>query len=86
MKLAVSLGGFLGFAFVVVAGLFAGRDPARLALESGLACVLGALLFRWLHQSFVRHLNSSLRSRRQGARVGTSAATPVADKAHTAKS
>jgi hypothetical protein len=86
VKLAIALGGFLGFAVVVGAGLVVRRDPALVALEASLACVLGAVLFRWLHQSFVRHLNSSLQARRQSARAGAAAATAAADKAHTAKS
>jgi len=81
MKLAVAIGGFAGFGLVSIVGFAARRDPASVLLEGSIACVLGALLFRWLHVSFVRNVQAACVARRQ-ERAAHNAAT---DKPHTAK-
>jgi hypothetical protein len=82
MKLAVATGGFAGFALVSIAGFLARRDPASVFLEASVACVIGALLFRWFHVSFVRSVQAAHAARRQErAAHGASA-----DKSHPAKS
>lgn len=85
MKLAVALGGFAGFSIVTAVGFMGGRDPANILLEASIACVLIALLFRWLHLSFIRHVQSSLAARRSEARAVADEPGRV-EKASTVKS
>lgn len=65
MKFTAALGGFLGFALGVIGGLIGGREPGSLLLQSMLGCVIGAMLFRWLHRLFLRSLAHAHRERRE---------------------
>lgn len=78
MRFTTAIGGLIGFALVAVTGLFFRRDPALCLLEASVACLIIAMLVRWLHQSFARHVVASVEARRL--------ARANAEKAQTAKS
>ncbi|TVR49988.1 MAG: hypothetical protein EA425_11000 [Puniceicoccaceae bacterium] len=59
MKFIILLGGFSGFALSFLAGLAAGNDPLKVLIQACLACLAGALLFRWFGQLCVRHLRAA---------------------------
>lgn len=68
MRFTVALGGFLGFAFGVIGGLVGGRDPGSMLLQATLACVVGGVLFRWLHGLFLRSVAVAYRERQEAER------------------
>lgn len=67
MKFFTALGGFIGFAFVIGIGLFTGRHSAMLLLQASVACMVGALLFRWWHRLLLQGVQSSLQEKRVAA-------------------
>lgn len=67
MKFFTALGGFLGFALVMGVGLAAGRLAASLLFEASVACVIGAMLFRWWHRLLLQGVQSSLEEKRAAA-------------------
>ena len=84
MKFVVCLGGFLGFTLVMAAGLFAGRRSPSLLLEASLACLLGAILFRWVHRMFLRQVQAALLQQRV-EQVGKAPGNPATEKAQPAR-
>jgi putative Ca2+/H+ antiporter (TMEM165/GDT1 family) len=76
MKFAVALGGFAGFTLCALVGLVAGRDLANVLFEACLAAVIGAVLFRWLHLSFVRSVQASFQARREARATDSEKAQP----------
>lgn len=79
MKFFTALGGFLGFALVMAIGLANGRRSAMLLLEASLACMLGAMLFRWWHRMLLQGVKDSLEEKRIAAAAikKAEAAAPV---------
>jgi hypothetical protein len=79
MKFFTALGGFLGFALAMAIGLAIGRRSAMLLFEASLACMLGAMLFRWWHRLLLNSVVEAQQERRAAAAAAKKAesATPV---------
>jgi hypothetical protein len=67
MKLAFLFGGFLGFALVAISGFWAGRSADLVLRDAALACLAGALLFRWFWTVVIRSFAEAIEQRRREA-------------------
>lgn len=67
MKFFTALGGFLGFALAMGIGLAIGRRSVMLLFEASLACMVGAMLFRWWHRMLLQGVQDSQQERRAAA-------------------
>jgi cell division protein FtsL len=67
MKFFTALGGFLGFALVMGLGLATGRRSVMLLFEASLACMVGAMLFRWWHRLLLQGVQAAQHERRAAA-------------------
>lgn len=87
MKFFTALGGFLGFAVVLGIGFTTGRHSVMLLLQASIACVVGAMLFRWWHRMLLEGVKTSLEDRRVAAVAAkrAEAAKPVRASAPSAR-
>ena len=67
MKFFTALGGFLSFALVMGIGLAIGRHTVMLLFEASLACMVGAMLFRWWHRLLLQGVHDAQEDRRAAA-------------------
>ncbi len=63
MRYFLLLGGFIGFASVLVASFYAGNRPALALRDAAIGCVVGGMLFRILHSAFIAGLRARLLER-----------------------
>lgn len=63
MKYFLLLGGFAGFILVLLAGFYAGNRPVIALRDAAVGCVVGSMLFRLLHASFISGLKSRISER-----------------------
>lgn len=63
MRYFLLLGGFIGFASVLVASFYAGNRPALALRDAAIGCVVGGMLFRILHSAFIAGLKARLQER-----------------------
>lgn len=68
MRYFLLLGGFLGFAVVLVASFYAGNRPAVALRDAGIACLIGGFLFRMLHAAYIAGIKGCIADRARGAR------------------
>jgi hypothetical protein len=67
MKYFLLLGGFAGFAAVLVSSyFFAGNRPAIALRDAAIACLIGGLLFRMLHSAYIAGIKGCLADRVRG--------------------
>jgi hypothetical protein len=71
MKYFLLLGGFAGFAAVLVSSyFFAGNRPAVALRDAAIACFVGGLLFRMLHSAYIAGIKGCIADRARGNRGG----------------
>jgi hypothetical protein len=71
MRYFLLLGGFAGFAAVLVSSyFFAGNRPAIALRDAAIACFVGGLLFRMLHSAYVAGIKGCIADRARGSRAG----------------
>jgi hypothetical protein len=71
MKYFLLLGGFAGFAAVLVSSyFFAGNRPAVALRDAAIACLIGGLLFRMLHSAYIAGIKGCIADRVRGNKVG----------------
>lgn len=63
MRYFFLLGGFVGFALVLVASFYAGNRPALALRDAAIGCIVGGMLFRVLHAAFIAGLKARLLER-----------------------
>ena len=68
MKYFLLMGGFLGFAVVLVASFYAGNRPAVALMDASVGCLVGGALFRMLHAAYLSGLKGCFADRRRGNR------------------
>ena len=67
MKYFLLLGGFAGFAAVLVSSyFFAGNRPAVALRDAAIACLIGGLLFRMLHSAYIAGIKGCIADRVRG--------------------
>jgi len=64
MKFVFLAGGFAGFALATVAGFSADRAPDLILRDAALACLGGALLFRWFWSVVLKVLGEAVALKR----------------------
>lgn len=67
MKFAFLAGGFAGFALAVAAGFSAGREADLVLRDAAIACLVGALLFRWFWSVVVNAFGETVALKRAAA-------------------
>jgi hypothetical protein len=71
MKYFLLLGGFAGFAAVLVSSyFFAGNRPAVALRDAAIACLIGGLLFRMLHSAYIAGIKGCIADRVRGSKAG----------------
>jgi hypothetical protein len=71
MRYFLLLGGFAGFAAVLVSSyFFAGNRPAVALRDAAIACFVGGLLFRMLHSAYIAGIKGCIADRARGSRSG----------------
>jgi hypothetical protein len=73
MRFITALGGFIGFAIGVGGGLIGGREGAYIFLQAGIASVVGAVSFQWLHRLLLRGVEDSIRAQKEAKRKQSAA-------------
>ena len=63
MKYFLLMGGFLGFAAVLIASYSAGNRPAVALRDAAIGCMVGGLLFRMLHAAYLAGLKGCIADR-----------------------
>ncbi len=66
MKYFLLMGGFAGFAVVLVASFYAGNRPAAALMDASIGCLVGGTLFRMLHAAYIAGLKGCIADRRRG--------------------
>jgi len=69
MKYFLLIGGFLGFAAVLIASYSAGNRPAVSLRDASIGCLVGALLFRMLHAAYLAGLKGCIADRARSSRA-----------------
>ena len=69
MKYFLLIGGFLGFAAVLIASYSAGNRPAVALRDAAIGCMVGGLLFRMLHAAYLAGLKGCIADRARLSRV-----------------
>lgn len=70
MKYFLLLGGFAGFAAVLVSSyFFAGNRPAVALRDAAIACLIGGLLFRMLHSAYIAGIKGCIADRVRGSKA-----------------
>ncbi len=67
MKFAISLGGLIGFAFVFVVALMAGKTPTESLVQASVGSVILGILFRWIAHIWIRNVKQMLMEKHQTA-------------------
>ena len=71
MKYFLLLGGFAGFAAVLVSSyFFAGNRPAVALRDAAIACLIGGLLFRMLHSAYIAGIKGCIADKVRGNKGG----------------
>jgi hypothetical protein len=71
MKYFLLVGGFAGFAAVLVSSyFFAGNRPAVAVRDAAIACLIGGLLFRMLHSAYIAGIKGCIADRARGNKGG----------------
>ncbi len=71
MKYFLVMGGFAGFAVVLVASLYSGNHPATAVRDASVGCLVGGGLFRMFHAAYIAGLKGCLADRARGGREGS---------------
>jgi hypothetical protein len=67
MKYFLLLGGFAGFAAVLVSSFFfAGNRPAVALRDAAIACLIGGFLFRMLHSAYIAGIKGCIADKVRG--------------------
>lgn len=67
MRYFLLLGGFAGFAAVLVSSyFFAGNRPAVALRDAAIACLVGGMLFRMLHSAYIAGIKGCIADRVRG--------------------
>jgi hypothetical protein len=69
MRYFLLLGGAMGFSLVFFASCYAGNRPALALRDAGVGCLVGAVLFRFLHGAFVAGMKSRILERTKQGEV-----------------
>ncbi|NBV86270.1 MAG: hypothetical protein EBS01_08430 [Verrucomicrobia bacterium] len=69
MKYFLLIGGFLGFAAVLIASYSAGNRPAIALRDAAIGCMVGGLLFRMLHAAYLAGLKGCIADRARSSRT-----------------
>ncbi|MEI6870985.1 MAG: hypothetical protein WCL08_01760 [Verrucomicrobiota bacterium] len=69
MKYFLLIGGFLGFAAVLIASYSAGNRPAVALRDAAIGCMVGGLLFRMLHAAYLAGLKGCIADRARLSRA-----------------
>jgi hypothetical protein len=70
MKYFLLLGGFAGFAAVLISSyFFAGNRPAVALRDAAIACFVGGMLFRMLHSAYIAGIKGCITDRARGNRA-----------------
>lgn len=78
-------GGFLGFILVVIAGVLADRPIDHVLRDAAVGALVGAFLFRWFWEIFVKALSQAVRSKRATQAAAEEAAATAARAAQAAQ-
>ena len=78
MKYLLLIGGSLGFALVFIGGWIVGREPLSSVTQASFGCVAGAILFRWLGNTYARSVRTVLLEREAASRARSAAPEPEA--------
>jgi hypothetical protein len=71
MKYFLLLGGFAGFAAVLISSyFFAGNRPAVALRDAAIACLVGGFLFRMLHSAYIAGIKGCIADRVRGNKAG----------------
>ncbi len=62
------MGGFAGFAAVMIASLYAGNRPAIALRDAAVGCFVGGILFRMLHAAYFAGIKGCIAERAKGTR------------------
>ena len=73
MKFLLLIGGSLGFALVFFGGWIVGREPLSSVTQASFGCLAGAILFRWLGNTYARGVRSVLFEREAASRARSEA-------------
>jgi hypothetical protein len=76
MKFMLLIGGSLGFALVFLGGWIVGREPLLSVVQASFGCLAGAVLFRWLGNTYARSVRSILLEREAASRTRPETADP----------
>ena len=68
MKYFLLMGGFAGFAIVMIASLYAGNRPATALRDAGIGLFVGGMLFRMLHAAYLSGVKGCIADRQRGGR------------------
>jgi len=68
MKYFLLMGGFAGFAFVMIASFSAGNKPAVALRDAAIGCMVGALLFRMLHAAYLAGVKGCIADKARSAK------------------
>jgi hypothetical protein len=69
MKYLFLIGGSLGFALVFLGGWIVGREPLSSVIQASFGCLVGAVLFRWLGNTYARSVRTVLLEREAASRA-----------------
>lgn len=78
MKFLLLIGGSLGFALVFLGGWAVGREPLSSFIQASFGCLVGAVLFRWLGNTYARSVRTVLFEREAASRARSAAGDPEA--------
>ncbi len=68
MKYFLLMGGFAGFAIVMIASLYAGNRPATALRDASIGLFVGGMLFRMLHAAYIAGIKGCISDRLRGGR------------------
>jgi hypothetical protein len=68
MKYFLLMGGFAGFAAVLIASFYAGNRPATALMDASVGCLVGGVLFRMLHAAYLSGVKGCIADRQRGGR------------------
>ena len=68
MKFFLLMGGFAGFAVVLIASYYAGNRPAVALRDAAIGCVVGGMLFRMLHAAYIAGIKGCITDRVRGVK------------------
>jgi hypothetical protein len=68
MKYFLLMGGFAGFAIVMIASLYAGNRPAPALRDAAIGLFVGGMLFRMLHAAYIAGIKGCISDRLRAGR------------------